>query len=62
MNLDETLEKIDEFFCLLRNKEILFFIYDLVFIEKCIGDDGKVELRLLIFIVIFLILIFMVDP
>lgn len=44
MDLDESLEKIDKFSCLFWNNEILFFVYDLVFIEKSIGYDGKVEL------------------
>jgi hypothetical protein len=61
MDLYESLEKIDEFSCLFWNNKILFFVYDLIFVEKSIGDDGKVELRLLIFIVIFLIIILVVD-
>lgn len=61
MDLDEALEKIDKFSWLFWNNEILFFVYDLVFVEKRVGDDGKVELRLLIFVVILLIIIFVVD-
>jgi hypothetical protein len=62
MYLNETLKEITILLVLIRNGKNLFFVDKLVLIEEGIGDDGHIELLIiLIFDILVLVIVLMVN-